>query len=66
METKRTKVEVKYSRTVQLRQYEPITVGMTTTIENESGVTIDEYNAEMKALTDYCDGVVNELISKTE
>lgn len=66
MEAKRTKVEIKYSRTVQLRQYEPLTVGMTTTLENIDGVSEKDYDEEMKSLADYCDSVVNELLSKTE
>lgn len=66
MEAKRTKVEIKYSRTIQLRQYEPLTVGMTTTLENIDGVSEKDYDEEMKSLADYCDSVVNELLSKTE
>lgn len=66
MEAKRTKVEIKYSRTVQLRQYEPLTVGMTTTLENIDGVSEKDYDEEMKSLAEYCDSVVNELLSKTE
>lgn len=66
MEAKRTKVEIKYSRTVQLRQYEPLTVGMTTTLENIDGVSEKDYDEEMKSLAGYCDSVVNELLSKTE
>ena len=66
MEAKRTKVEIKYSRTIQLRQYEPLTVGMTTTLENIDGVSKKDYDEEMKSLADYCDSVVNELLSKTE
>ena len=44
MEAKRTKVEIKYSRTIQLRQYEPLTVGMTTTLENIDGVSEKDFH----------------------
>lgn len=66
METKRTKVEVKYARTIQLKPYEPVVVSMATTLENGDSVSKEEYDAEMKSLVDYCDSLVQEILSKTE
>lgn len=64
MGTVRTKVDVTYSRTIQLKQYEPMTIGLTTTLENPNGITEDEMKAEEKSLEDFVDSVIVEVIHK--
>lgn len=64
MGTTRTKVDVTYSRTIQLKQYTPLTVGLTTTLENPTGITEDEMKAEEKSLEDFVDSVIAEALNK--
>lgn len=55
---KRTECTVNYSRTVQIPQYCPITLGVSTTLKNEEGIDIEEINMERKSLEEFVDHVL--------
>lgn len=62
---RRKEVVVSYERTVQLAQYSPIKVGVTTTLVNDGGweISEDEISEEYKTLQDFCDTVIEEKLA---
>lgn len=55
---KRTEVVVSYNRTVQIPQYCPISLGVSTTLKNEDGVTLENIKAEEKVLEEFVDHIL--------
>lgn len=62
--TKRTEANITYSRTVQLKQYEPMTVGLSTKLEDPNGLADDVIESEHKSLVDFVDSLISHLINK--
>ena len=61
---KKTEVTLNYSRTVQLRQYEPMTVGVSVKLVDDMGIHDSEIATEQTNLSNFVDSVVSELITK--
>lgn len=60
---KRTEASVKYSRTIQVRPYEPATVELDTTITNDDGITFEDIDAEYKSLQQFVDRIVEAKVN---
>ena len=60
---KKTEVTLNYSRTVQLKQYEPMTVGVSIKLVDDSGVRDSDIIQEQTNLSEFVDSVVNDLIA---
>ena len=62
---KRKEVVVSYERTVQLAQFSPIRVGVSTTLVNDGGwqISENEIAEEYKTLQDFCDTVIEEKLA---
>lgn len=62
---KRTKATINYSRTIQFNQYEPITLNISTTIEDDTnGLTTETIDEEEKSIQTYVDSVISKILSQ--
>ena len=59
---KRTKAEIGYSRTIQLKPYEPSVLTITTTVEKEEGLTEEDLKKETEVLSNYIDTYISEKL----
>lgn len=62
---KRTKATINYSRTIQFNKYEPITLNISTTIEDDTnGLTTETIDEEEKSIQTYVDSVITKILSE--
>lgn len=64
--TKRTKVEVSVSRTIQLYEYEPYVVNYTSTLCNEDGVFDEDISEETDRLSSMIDTHLTKKIKEEQ
>ena len=60
---KRTKATITVSRTIQLQPYTPYKIEISTEIEDENGVNVDDIDKESIYLREYVDACVNDVVN---
>ena len=61
--SKRTKATITVSRTVQLQPYTPYKIEISTEIEDEAGLNVDDIDKESLYLREYVDTCVNDVVN---
>ena len=64
--SKRTKATITVSRTVQLQPYTPYKLEISTEIESEEGITLEDINGETENLQEYIDRNISNVIEEIE
>lgn len=63
MKAKRTETTVTYSRTIQVPQYCPISITLTTTLRDEEGVSVEDIKLEEKNLENFVDRILEAKVN---
>jgi hypothetical protein len=64
--SKRTKATITVSRTVQLQPYTPYKLEISTEIESEEGITLEDISGETENLQEYIDKNISNVIEEIE